>query len=130
MQALSLFLSTGLADLEKFALVNPPSLFTVLGVVDSLPAQRDGVADEPNFVPLSKRFSLSAHNSGICRSTSCATGRLNLDPAEDADAMPQILGSSVTYRIAVGPQQGRLNLHWNQASWIMSKLRIINQSLL
>ena len=88
------------------------------------------MADEPNFVPLSERFSLSGHNSGICRSTSSATGRLGLDPAEDADAMPQILGSSATYRIAVGPQQGRLDLHWNQASWIMSKLRIINQSLL
>jgi hypothetical protein len=32
---------------------------------------------------------------------------LDLDPAEDNDAMPQILGSSVSYRIAVGPQQGR-----------------------
>ena len=32
---------------------------------------------------------------------------LGLDPAEDNDAMPQILGSSVSYRIAVGPQQGR-----------------------
>ena len=32
---------------------------------------------------------------------------LDLDPAEDSDAMPQILGSSVSYRIAVGPQQGR-----------------------
>ena len=32
---------------------------------------------------------------------------LELDPAEDTDAMPQILGSSVSYRIAVGPQQGR-----------------------
>lgn len=32
---------------------------------------------------------------------------LDLDPAEDTDAMPQILGSSVSYRIAVGPQQGR-----------------------
>ena len=30
-----------------------------------------------------------------------------LDPAEDTDAMPQILGSSVSYRIAVGPQLGR-----------------------
>jgi hypothetical protein len=30
-----------------------------------------------------------------------------IDPAEDTDAMPQILGSSVSYRIAVGPQQGR-----------------------
>jgi hypothetical protein len=28
-------------------------------------------------------------------------------PAEDTDAMPQILGSSVSYRIAVGPRQGR-----------------------
>ena len=32
---------------------------------------------------------------------------LDLNPAEDTDAMPQILGSSITYRIAVGPQQGR-----------------------
>ncbi len=32
---------------------------------------------------------------------------LDLDPTEDTDAMPQILGSSVSYRIAVGPQQGR-----------------------
>jgi len=32
---------------------------------------------------------------------------LDLDPAEDTDAMPLILGSSVSYRIAVGPQQGR-----------------------
>lgn len=32
---------------------------------------------------------------------------LELEPAEDADAMPQILGSSISYRIAVGPQQGR-----------------------
>ncbi len=31
---------------------------------------------------------------------------LDCDPAEDTDAMPQILGSSVSYRIAVGPQQG------------------------
>jgi hypothetical protein len=33
--------------------------------------------------------------------------RLELAPAEDTDAMPQILGSSVSYRIAIGPQQGR-----------------------
>ena len=32
---------------------------------------------------------------------------LDLDPAEDTDPMPQILGSSISYRIAVGPQQGR-----------------------
>ena len=32
---------------------------------------------------------------------------LDLDPAEDTDAMPHLLGSSVSYRIAVGPQQGR-----------------------
>ncbi len=29
---------------------------------------------------------------------------LELDPAEDTDAMPQMLGSSVSYRVAVGPQ--------------------------
>jgi hypothetical protein len=32
---------------------------------------------------------------------------LDLEPAEDTDAMPQLLGSSISYRIAVGPQQGR-----------------------
>jgi hypothetical protein len=32
---------------------------------------------------------------------------LDLDPADDADAMPHLLGSSVSYRIAVGPQQGQ-----------------------
>jgi hypothetical protein len=32
---------------------------------------------------------------------------LDLAPVDDTDAMPQILGSSVSYRIAVGPQQGR-----------------------
>jgi hypothetical protein len=32
---------------------------------------------------------------------------LDLDPADDTDAMPQIQGSSISYRIAVGPQQGR-----------------------
>jgi hypothetical protein len=32
---------------------------------------------------------------------------LNLDPDEDTDAMPQILCSSVSYRIAAGPHQGR-----------------------
>ena len=31
---------------------------------------------------------------------------LDLDPVEDTDAMPQILGRAVCYRIAVGPQQG------------------------
>ena len=32
---------------------------------------------------------------------------LALEPADDTDAMPHLLGSSVSYRIAVGPQQGR-----------------------
>lgn len=32
---------------------------------------------------------------------------LELDPTDEADAMPHILASSVSYRIAVGPQQGR-----------------------
>ena len=35
------------------------------------------------------------------------SARLDLDPGEDTDAMPQILGSSIFYRIAIGPQQGR-----------------------
>lgn len=32
---------------------------------------------------------------------------LELDPADETDAMPHLLGSSVSYRIAVGPQQGQ-----------------------
>ncbi len=32
---------------------------------------------------------------------------LDLDPAEDTDAMPFLMGSSVSYRIAIGPQQGQ-----------------------
>ena len=32
---------------------------------------------------------------------------LDLDPADDTDAMPHLLGSSVSYRIAAGPQQGQ-----------------------
>jgi len=32
---------------------------------------------------------------------------LELEPADDTDAMPHLLGSSVSYRIAVAPQQGR-----------------------
>jgi len=32
---------------------------------------------------------------------------LDLEPADDTDAMPHLLGSSVSYRIAVGPQQGQ-----------------------
>jgi len=32
---------------------------------------------------------------------------LELEPADDTDAMPDLLGSSVSYRIAVGPQQVR-----------------------
>ena len=32
---------------------------------------------------------------------------LELELADDTDAMPHLLGSSVSYRIAVGPQQGR-----------------------
>jgi hypothetical protein len=35
------------------------------------------------------------------------SGWLNLEPTDDTDAMPHLLGSSVSYRIAVGPQQGR-----------------------
>ena len=32
--------------------------------------------------------------------------RCRARPREDTDAMPQLLGSSITYRIAIGPQQG------------------------
>jgi len=37
----------------------------------------------------------------------CRERLAGLDPAKDTDAMPQILGSSISYRTAVGPQQGR-----------------------
>ena len=32
---------------------------------------------------------------------------LELEPADDTDGMPHIMGSSISYRVAVGPQQGR-----------------------
>jgi hypothetical protein len=32
---------------------------------------------------------------------------LELDPADDTDALPHIMGSSISYRVAVGPQQGQ-----------------------
>ena len=35
------------------------------------------------------------------------SARLDLDPAEDTDAMPHLLGSSVWHRVDVGPQQGQ-----------------------
>ena len=40
---------------------------------------------------------------------------LGLDPADDTDAMPHILASSMSYRIAVGTQQSRkaIPLGWN-----------------
>jgi hypothetical protein len=31
---------------------------------------------------------------------------LELEPADDTDALPHIMGSSISYRVAVGPQQG------------------------
>ena len=60
-----------------------------------------------NLVQLvSQRVGRSLERQGLLEQDT-ENAWLELDPAEDTDAMPQILGSSVSYRIAVGPQQGR-----------------------
>ena len=84
----------------------------------------DGVyayRDKPRFQPvkapdkgeledlvqlISKRVGRCLERQGLLEQDT-ESAWLDLDPAEDTDAMPQILGSSVSYRIAVGPQQGR-----------------------
>jgi len=55
---------------------------------------------------ISQRVGRSLERHGLLEQDT-ESARLDLDPAEDTDAMPQILGSSISYRIAVGPQQGR-----------------------
>jgi hypothetical protein len=55
---------------------------------------------------ISKRVGRCLERQGLLEQDA-ESAWLDLDPAEDTDAMPQILGSSVSYRIAVGPQQGR-----------------------
>jgi len=55
---------------------------------------------------ISKRVGRCLEQQGLLEQDT-ESAWLDLDPAEDTDAMPQILGSSVFYRIAVGPQQGR-----------------------
>ena len=55
---------------------------------------------------ISQRVGRSLERQGLLEQDT-ESAWADLDPAEDTDAMPQILGSSITYRIAVGPQQGR-----------------------
>jgi hypothetical protein len=55
---------------------------------------------------ISQRVGRSLERQGLLEQDA-ESAWLDLDPAEDTDAMPQLLGSSITYRIAVGPQQGR-----------------------
>ncbi len=55
---------------------------------------------------ISKRVGRCLERQGLLE-RDAESAWLDLEPAEDTDAMPQILGSSVSYRIAVGPQQGR-----------------------
>ncbi|CAA0121136.1 Uncharacterised protein [Halioglobus japonicus] len=51
---------------------------------------------------ISKRVGRCLERQGLLEQ-GAESSWLDLDPAEDTDAMPQILGSSVSYRIAVGP---------------------------
>ena len=55
---------------------------------------------------ISKRVGRCLEQQGLLEQDT-ESAWLDLDPAEDTDAMPQILGSSVSYRVVVGPQQGR-----------------------
>ena len=55
---------------------------------------------------ISKRIGRCLERQGLLE-RGAESAWLDLEPAEDTDAMPQILGSSVSYRVAVGPQQGR-----------------------
>jgi hypothetical protein len=55
---------------------------------------------------ISKRVGRCLERQGLA-GTGCRERLAGTRPAEDTEAMPQILGSSVSYRIAVGPQQGR-----------------------
>ena len=55
---------------------------------------------------ISQRVGRSLERQGLLEQDT-ESAWLELDPADDTDAMPHLLGSSVSYRIAVGPQQGR-----------------------
>ena len=55
---------------------------------------------------ISKRVGRCLERQGLLE-RDAESAWLDLEPAEDTDAMPQILGSSISYRVAVGPQQGR-----------------------
>ncbi len=55
---------------------------------------------------ISKRVGRCLERQGLLE-RNAESAWLDLEPVEDTDAMPQILGSSVSYRVAVGPQQGR-----------------------
>ena len=54
---------------------------------------------------ISQRVSRCLERQGLLEQNT-ESAWLDLDLAEDTDAMPQILGSSISYRITVGPQQG------------------------
>jgi hypothetical protein len=58
--------------------------------------------------PRSKFFSIEQYQG--LPGQAAENAWLELDPTDEADAMPHILGSSVSYRIAVGPQQGRIGI--------------------
>jgi hypothetical protein len=55
---------------------------------------------------ISQRVGRSLERQGLLEQDT-ESAWLDLDPAEDTDAMPHLLGSSISFRIAVGPQQGR-----------------------
>jgi hypothetical protein len=55
---------------------------------------------------ISQRVGLCLERQGLLEQDA-EQAWLELDPADDTDAMPYLLGSSVSYRIAVGPQQGQ-----------------------
>ena len=55
---------------------------------------------------ISQRVGRCLEHQGLLEQDS-ESAWLDLGPADDSDAMPHLLGSSVSYRIAVGPQQGR-----------------------
>ena len=55
---------------------------------------------------ISQRVGRSLERQGLLEQDA-ENAWLELESADDTDAMPHLLGSSVSYRIAVGPQQGR-----------------------
>ena len=77
------------------------------------PAPRFQRVKAPNKSELEDLVQLISQRVGCCLERQglleqdTESAWLELDPAEDTDAMPQSLGSSLSYRIAVGPHQGR-----------------------